>query len=138
MITCRFCFETMKEYKCWHKQFFSIFSTYQSDRLRNHSSVRLIVVLFDNSVTRNYFENLVRALENGLSDVDTHAACSRQGSSKGLGGSNRGRSGKSKGSTSKSSGSNKNIDDSGHWSCDHCTYANVNSATVCAMCQHHR
>ncbi|XP_031249338.1 probable E3 ubiquitin-protein ligase ARI8 [Pistacia vera] len=90
------------------------------------------------SVTRNYFENLVRALENGLSDVDTHAACSRQGSSKSLGGSNKGRSGKSKGSTSKSSGSNRTIDDSGHWSCDHCTYANANSATVCAMCQHHR
>ncbi|XP_010542758.1 PREDICTED: probable E3 ubiquitin-protein ligase ARI7 isoform X2 [Tarenaya hassleriana] len=26
------------------------------------------------SVTKNYFENLVRALENGLADVDTHAA----------------------------------------------------------------
>ncbi|KAL1535258.1 RBR-type E3 ubiquitin transferase [Salvia divinorum] len=27
------------------------------------------------SVTRNYFENLVRALENGLSDVDSQAKC---------------------------------------------------------------
>ncbi|GKV29065.1 hypothetical protein SLEP1_g38036 [Rubroshorea leprosula] len=26
------------------------------------------------SVTRNYFENLVRALENGLSDVDSHGS----------------------------------------------------------------
>ncbi|XP_044499740.1 probable E3 ubiquitin-protein ligase ARI8 [Mangifera indica] len=90
------------------------------------------------SVTRNYFENLVRALENGLSDVETHAACSRQGSSKNLVVCNRGRSGKSKGSTSRSSGSNRNIDNSGHWYCDHCTYANVNSTTVCAMCQNHR
>ncbi|XP_044482540.1 probable E3 ubiquitin-protein ligase ARI8 isoform X2 [Mangifera indica] len=87
------------------------------------------------SVTRNYFENLVRALENGLSDVDTHAACSRQGSSKNVGGSNRGRSGKSKGSTSKSSGSNKSIDVAGHWSCGLCSYYNVDSATVCAMCR---
>ncbi|KAJ4721664.1 RBR-type E3 ubiquitin transferase [Melia azedarach] len=92
------------------------------------------------SVTRNYFENLVRALENGLSDVDTHATCSRTGSSKSLGGaSSRGRSGKSKGSTSRSSGSSKNIDDtSGHWSCDHCTYANLSCATACAMCQRSR
>ncbi|XP_047307724.1 probable E3 ubiquitin-protein ligase ARI7 isoform X2 [Impatiens glandulifera] len=28
------------------------------------------------SVTRNYFENLVRALENGLSDVDSQGSCS--------------------------------------------------------------
>ncbi|KAG6741370.1 hypothetical protein POTOM_054604 [Populus tomentosa] len=33
------------------------------------------------SVTKNYFENLVRALENGLADV-THAACSKTSSSK--------------------------------------------------------
>ncbi|KAL0298481.1 UNVERIFIED_CONTAM: putative E3 ubiquitin-protein ligase ARI7, partial [Sesamum radiatum] len=37
------------------------------------------------SVTKNYFENLVRALENGLSDVDSHA-CGKAGSSKTLGG----------------------------------------------------
>ncbi|KAI3889098.1 hypothetical protein MKX03_004261 [Papaver bracteatum] len=29
------------------------------------------------SVTRNYFENLVRALENGLSDVDSQGSCSK-------------------------------------------------------------
>ncbi|CAA2995599.1 probable E3 ubiquitin- ligase ARI8 [Olea europaea subsp. europaea] len=29
------------------------------------------------SVTRNYFENLVRALENGLSDVDSHGSSSK-------------------------------------------------------------
>ncbi|KAI3906033.1 hypothetical protein MKW92_041988 [Papaver armeniacum] len=33
------------------------------------------------SVTRNYFENLVRALENGLSDVDSQGACSKTTSS---------------------------------------------------------
>ncbi|MFS7983185.1 putative IBR domain, E3 ubiquitin ligase RBR family, TRIAD supradomain-containing protein [Helianthus anomalus] len=29
------------------------------------------------SVTRSYFENLVRALENGLSEVDSHEACTK-------------------------------------------------------------
>ncbi|XP_058005515.1 probable E3 ubiquitin-protein ligase ARI8 [Hevea brasiliensis] len=88
------------------------------------------------SVTRNYFENLVRALENGLSDVDSHGACSRTTNSKSLGGgSSRGRSGRGKGSTSRSSGPSRNIDDSGHWSCEHCTYANIRSATICAICQ---
>ncbi|KAI3459114.1 hypothetical protein Pfo_015777 [Paulownia fortunei] len=90
------------------------------------------------SVTKNYFENLVRALENGLSDVDTHAACSRAGSSQNLGGgSGKGRGGKGKGTTSRSS-SSRNIDDSGHWTCEYCTYANVRSATVCEMCQQRR
>ncbi|KAJ7978294.1 RBR-type E3 ubiquitin transferase [Quillaja saponaria] len=90
------------------------------------------------SVTRNYFENLVQALENGLSDVDSHGACSRTAGSKSLGGgSGKGRGGRSKGTTSKSINS-RNIDDSGHWSCDHCTYANVRSAAVCQMCQQHR
>ncbi|KDP26913.1 hypothetical protein JCGZ_18071 [Jatropha curcas] len=91
------------------------------------------------SVTRNYFENLVRALENGLSDVDSHGACSRTASSKSLGGgSSRGKGGRGKGSTSRSSGPSRNIDDSGHWSCEHCTFANIRSATICAMCQHRR
>ncbi|KAL0290675.1 UNVERIFIED_CONTAM: putative E3 ubiquitin-protein ligase ARI8 [Sesamum calycinum] len=89
------------------------------------------------SVTKNYFENLVRALENGLSDVDSHA-CGKAGSSKNLGGgSGKGRGGKGKGTTSRSS-SSRNIDDSGHWSCEYCTYANVRSATVCEMCQQRR
>ncbi|CAB4316132.1 unnamed protein product [Prunus armeniaca] len=91
------------------------------------------------SVTRNYFENLVRALENGLSDVDSHGACSRTASSKNLGGtSNKGRGGRGKATTSRSSSSSRNIDDLGHWSCEHCTFANVKSATVCQMCQQRR
>ncbi|KAJ4956438.1 hypothetical protein NE237_013221 [Protea cynaroides] len=63
------------------------------------------------SVTRNYFENLVRALENGLSDVDSHGTCSRAGSSKSLGG--KGRGGRGKGTSSKSGGPSRNLDDSG-------------------------
>ncbi|KAJ6317888.1 hypothetical protein OIU76_013436 [Salix suchowensis] len=91
------------------------------------------------SVTRNYFENLVRALENGLSDVDSHGTCSRMASSKSLGGgSSRARAGRGKGSTSRSSGPIRNIDDPGHWSCEHCTFANIKPATICAMCQQRR
>ncbi|XP_039064181.1 probable E3 ubiquitin-protein ligase ARI8 isoform X2 [Hibiscus syriacus] len=68
------------------------------------------------SVTRTFFENLVRALENGLSDVNSRGACSRMGSSKGLGGgsNSRGRSWKGKASTHRSSCSNRNNEDSGH------------------------
>jgi ariadne-1 len=90
-------------------------------------------------VTRNYFENLVRALENGLADVDSQGTSSRTGSSKGVGGgTSRGRGGKSKGSTSKSSGSTRAIDDSGHWSCEYCTFANAKAAITCAMCNQRR
>ncbi|KAJ4968407.1 hypothetical protein NE237_015108 [Protea cynaroides] len=88
------------------------------------------------SVTRNYFENLVRALENGLSDVDGHGACSRAGSSKSLGG--KGRGGRGKATSSKSGGPSRNLDDSGCWSCEHCTFANTVSATICEICRQHR
>lgn len=90
------------------------------------------------SVTRNYFENLVRALENGLSDVDSQGASSRAASSKHLGGaSNKGRGSKGKATVSRSSNT-RNIDDSGHWSCEYCTFANVKLATICQMCQQRR
>ncbi|KAJ8559822.1 hypothetical protein K7X08_003880 [Anisodus acutangulus] len=45
------------------------------------------------SVTRNYFENLVRALENGLTDVDSQGACSKAPSSKNITGSSKGKGG---------------------------------------------
>ncbi|PIN21624.1 putative E3 ubiquitin ligase [Handroanthus impetiginosus] len=89
------------------------------------------------SVTKNYFENLVQALENSLSDVHSLNTASKAGSSKNVGGgSSRGRESKSKGTTSRSS-SSQNTDDSGYWSCEYCTYANVGPATVCLMCQQH-
>ncbi|GLT87921.1 hypothetical protein SLE2022_059720 [Rubroshorea leprosula] len=91
------------------------------------------------SVTGNYFENLVRALENGLSDVDSHGNCSRTGSSKSVGGgTTKGRGGKGKGLSSRSGGCSRNIDDSSHWSCEFCTFANIRLATVCQMCQQRR
>lgn len=87
------------------------------------------------SVTRNYFENLVRALENGLSDVDGHGGSSRTGGARSLGaGSSKSRSSRSKGAARSS----RATDDSAHWSCEYCTFANAKSATVCQMCQQRR
>ncbi|KAI3683425.1 hypothetical protein L1987_83928 [Smallanthus sonchifolius] len=88
------------------------------------------------SVTRNYFENLVRALENGLSDVDAHGASSKTSSSKNAAGTS-----KTKGTKGK--GSNKVVatsrtDDSTGWSCDQCTYMNPKTATSCQMCNNGR
>ncbi|RDX90148.1 putative E3 ubiquitin-protein ligase ARI7 [Mucuna pruriens] len=89
------------------------------------------------SVTRNYFENLVRALENGLSDVDSNgAASSKATSSKNAAGSSKGRGGRGK-ATIRTSISSRMTDDN-HWSCEHCTYANVRSATTCQMCNQQR
>ncbi|KAJ9189219.1 hypothetical protein P3X46_000539 [Hevea brasiliensis] len=62
------------------------------------------------SVTKNYFENLVRALENGLADVDSHGACSKTTSSKNTVGVGKGRGGRGKGST-KSGDSIRIMDD---------------------------
>ncbi|GAB4855894.1 Probable E3 ubiquitin-protein ligase ari8 [Ancistrocladus abbreviatus] len=94
------------------------------------------------SVTRTFFENLVRALENGLSDVDSHGACSRSTSSKSMGsGSSRGRrsrSGTPKSATPRSAGPSRRIDDSDYWSCEHCTYANLKSVSICEMCEQSR
>ncbi|GAA0154249.1 ubiquitin-protein ligase [Lithospermum erythrorhizon] len=50
------------------------------------------------SVTRNYFENLVRALENGLVDVDSQAACSKSISMVTAAGTSKAKNGKGKGS----------------------------------------
>ncbi|XP_028787712.1 probable E3 ubiquitin-protein ligase ARI8 [Neltuma alba] len=46
------------------------------------------------SVTRTFFENLVKALENGLSDVNSHVPTSRSASSKSLGRSYSGKKGR--------------------------------------------
>ncbi|KAK7341591.1 hypothetical protein VNO80_24526 [Phaseolus coccineus] len=90
------------------------------------------------SVTRNYFENLVRALENGLCDVDSNGASfSKATSSKNGAGSSKGKSGRVKATFRTNSMSSRMNDDS-HWCCEHCTYANVRSATTCQMCYQHR
>lgn len=63
-------------------------------------------ILCINSITKTYFENLVKALENGLADVDTQGASSKSANTKS---SKTNSGGKGKGS-SKSGGSSKNID----------------------------
>ncbi|RYR42713.1 hypothetical protein Ahy_A08g039160 isoform A [Arachis hypogaea] len=89
-------------------------------------------------VTRNYFENLVRALENGLSDVDSNgAASSKATSSKNAAGSSKGRGGRGKGTLRASMASSRMTDDN-HWSCEQCTYANAKSATTCQICNQQR
>ncbi|KMT16341.1 hypothetical protein BVRB_3g054880 [Beta vulgaris subsp. vulgaris] len=88
-------------------------------------------------VTRSYFENLVRALENGLSDVDSQAASSTSACPKNS--VAKGKGGKGKGSTSRSNRSGSiNLDDINHWNCDRCTFANSDSATSCQMCHNQR
>ncbi|CAO2838129.1 unnamed protein product [Amaranthus hypochondriacus] len=88
-------------------------------------------------VTRSYFENLVRALENGLSDVDSQEASSTSLSTKNEGA--KGKGGKAKGSTSRSSRSAlRNVDDFNRWHCDRCTYANLDSAASCQICSNQR
>ncbi|XP_023748684.1 probable E3 ubiquitin-protein ligase ARI8 [Lactuca sativa] len=84
------------------------------------------------TVTRNYFENLVRALENGLSDVDSHGASSKTSTSKHAAGTSKSKSGKGKGPT-KGGGSTRTDDLTG-WSCDQCTYMNPKNATSCQIC----
>lgn len=86
------------------------------------------------SVTKNYFENLVRALENGLADVDGNGATfSRATSSKNAAGSSKGRAGRGKAALRTS----RTSDDS-HWSCDHCSSMNIKSATTCQICNQRR
>ncbi|KAK1426350.1 hypothetical protein QVD17_15021 [Tagetes erecta] len=84
------------------------------------------------SVTRNYFENLVRALENGLADVDAHGASSKTSSSKNAAGTSKAKGTKGKGSI------RGRTDDSTGWSCDQCTYMNSKNATSCQMCHNSR
>ncbi|PNY10795.1 putative E3 ubiquitin-protein ligase ARI8-like protein [Trifolium pratense] len=86
-------------------------------------------------VTRNYFENLVRALENGLCDVDSNGATSSKAtSSKTAAWSGKGKGGKGKGTPKALS--SRITDDL--WACEQCTYANARSATTCHMCNRQR
>ncbi|KAG5530856.1 hypothetical protein RHGRI_025719 [Rhododendron griersonianum] len=88
------------------------------------------------SVTRNYFENLVRALENGLSDVDSQGASSKTATTKSGAAVGKGKSGRGK--SSRAGGPSKNSDDHGSWTCDQCTYFNPRSLPACEMCHQPR
>lgn len=89
------------------------------------------------SVTRNYFENLVRALENGLSDVNNSQATSSRTSTSKASSSNKGKGGFLKVGSSKIR-SSRTAEIASRWSCSHCTFSNVSSMTACSMCHHPR
>ncbi|PKU62609.1 putative E3 ubiquitin-protein ligase ARI8 [Dendrobium catenatum] len=98
-------------------------------------------IYFSYSVTRNYFENLVRALETGLKDVgpsSNQATCSKSSSSKNLVGGKGSKMGKVKVTGTSSRVAGRTTDDGNLWSCEHCTYANPRSLNVCQMCEKHR
>jgi len=83
------------------------------------------------SITRNYFENLVRALENGLSDVNTNveASSTTSSSTTTAAGTSKPKAVKGKGPTK--GGASSRTDD---WTCETCTYVNPKTATECEMC----
>ncbi|XAR48738.1 Ubiquitin--protein ligase [Bertholletia excelsa] len=89
------------------------------------------------SVTRNYFENLVRALENGLSELDSQGCSSKTANVKSGAAGGKGKSGRGRGS-SRAGGANRNLDDPGSWTCDQCTYINLRPSTTCELCHHSR
>ncbi|KAI4962728.1 hypothetical protein ZWY2020_025877, partial [Hordeum vulgare] len=90
------------------------------------------------SVTRNYFENLVRALETGLNDVGPSTSQStgnKNTTSKSLGGKSK--SGKNRTSVRLQIRQlSRGVGDSNIWTCDQCTYVNPRSAKACQACDH--
>lgn len=93
------------------------------------------------SVTRNYFQNLVRALENGLNDVgpaNQLPTSSKTSSSKGLGIKSKSGKAKGGGAGSKSVGPSRSSDSMTTWACDSCTHANPKSVSLCQACHNHR
>ncbi|VAI74594.1 probable E3 ubiquitin-protein ligase ARI8 isoform X2 [Triticum urartu] len=85
------------------------------------------------SITRNYFENLVRALEDGLEDVQCagEAATSSKATNSKKGGA-KGKAAKKQPSRSSSDHS----DDT--WPCERCTFLNPSSADACTACDKQR
>jgi hypothetical protein len=87
---------------------------------------------FHCSVTRNYFENLVQALEAGLEDV--------RSTGQAAGTSSTATSSKKGGTKSKkkqhSKPSSDHTDDS--WPCERCTYLNLPSVDACSVCEKSR
>ncbi|XP_062192342.1 probable E3 ubiquitin-protein ligase ARI8 [Phragmites australis] len=85
------------------------------------------------SVTRNYFENLVQALEAGLEDVRSSGQAAT---------SSNATSSKKAGTKSKSSKRQHVRPSSDHsedgWPCERCTYRNPPSVDVCNVCENSR
>uniref|UniRef100_A0A7I4CMB5 RBR-type E3 ubiquitin transferase n=1 Tax=Physcomitrium patens TaxID=3218 RepID=A0A7I4CMB5_PHYPA len=92
------------------------------------------------SVTRTYFENLVRALESNLSDVDISKGAVKSSNSSKASGSSKARGGRPKSGSTRSGGSSRSGEEMAHWSCEHCTYVNTTatSSNVCIICGYPR
>ncbi len=80
----------------------------------------------------------MRALENGLSDVDITKGGQKSSSSSKASGSSKGRGARAKVGASRAGASSRGGDESGHWSCEHCTYANTTPTSACIVCSSHR
>ncbi|KAI5070805.1 hypothetical protein GOP47_0015148 [Adiantum capillus-veneris] len=78
------------------------------------------------AVTRTYFKNLVKALENGLTDVESSAPEA----------SSKAKKRRKKGKSSRGDYSSRLMDEDGNWYCWHCTFANTGTSTTCSMCHH--
>lgn len=85
------------------------------------------------SVTRTYFENLVRALETGLQDI-----CSADPSATsnyGIRGVNGRPAGRSETGTSSGPGGFIGIGFNDLWSCVLCSFVNPSTASICKICE---
>ncbi|KAK4768614.1 hypothetical protein SAY87_003755 [Trapa incisa] len=88
------------------------------------------------SVTKNYFDNLVKALENGLSEVDPRGVCSQAESSKdGEDITTRSKTWSGRSNGTAPAGLTSQSDDSSQWSCNLCTFVNASSSSACQVCQ---
>ncbi|KAK4778475.1 hypothetical protein SAY86_006003 [Trapa natans] len=88
------------------------------------------------SVTKNYFDNLVKALENGLSEVDPGGVCNQAESSKdGEDITTRSKTWSGRLNGTAPAGLTSQSDDSSQWSCNLCTFVNASSSSACQVCQ---
>ncbi|OEL31428.1 putative E3 ubiquitin-protein ligase ARI8 [Dichanthelium oligosanthes] len=87
---------------------------------------------FHRSVTRNYFENLVQALEAGLEDV--HATGQAAATTSTATSSKKGGTKSKKKQHAKPSSDHS--DDS--WPCERCTFLNPPSVELCSVCEKNR
>ncbi len=78
------------------------------------------------------------ALENGLSDVDITKRGQKSSSSSRASDSSEGRGARAKVGAIRTGVSGCGEDESGHWSCEHCTYAKTTSTSVCIVCSCHQ
>ncbi|KAL5231729.1 hypothetical protein ABZP36_030505 [Zizania latifolia] len=87
------------------------------------------------SVTRNYFENLVQALEAGLEDVHSTAQGTTSSNTTISSSSKKAATkGKSRKQLARTSSDNS---DEG-WPCERCTFINPSSVDACSVCDKHR